>query len=151
MLPSCCLIVPAGCCIICLCPLVAPPSRTLIAVAGVAFPLLALPSCLELLTESVFFGRYQSVFLGIYHTHTNGKLGRYILVSKRGQLPPFFHKRGAMGPFLRSTAPLSRKKEGNDTKQGGTIPTKNTHIEGDKTEEGANPSGEGAAEAAEES
>ena len=32
---------------------------------------------LELLTGSVFFGRYRSVFLGIYHTDTEGKLGRY--------------------------------------------------------------------------
>jgi len=28
----------------------------------------------ELLTEWVFFGRYRSVFLGIYHTDTEGKL-----------------------------------------------------------------------------
>jgi len=31
----------------------------------------------QLLTESVFFGRYRSVFLGIYHTDTEGKLGQY--------------------------------------------------------------------------
>jgi len=36
---------------------------------------------LELCTESVFFGWYWSVFLGIYHTDTEGKVGRYILVS----------------------------------------------------------------------
>ena len=36
-----------------------------------------IPYFLELLTESVFFGRYRSVFLGIYHTDTEGKLGQY--------------------------------------------------------------------------
>jgi hypothetical protein len=84
---------------------------------------------IELLTELVFFGRYRSVFLGIYHTDTDGKLGRYISVSKRGQLPPFFLKRGVMAPFLTRTAPLSRKKGGNDTKKGGTILTENTDTE----------------------
>ncbi len=59
-----------------------------------------------------------SVFLGIYHTDTDGKLGQYILVSKRGQLPPFFNKRGAMAPFLRSTSPLLMKKGGEDKKGG---------------------------------
>jgi hypothetical protein len=44
-------------------------------------------------------------------------------------LPPFFLKRGAVAPFLRSSAPLLRKKGGNDTKQGGTIPTENTDTE----------------------
>ena len=44
--------------------------------------------------QSVFFGRYRSVFLGIYHTDTGGKFGRYNSVSKRGQLPPFSLKRG---------------------------------------------------------
>ena len=32
---------------------------------------------LELYTVSVFFGRYQLVFLGKYHTNTEGKLGQY--------------------------------------------------------------------------
>ncbi len=32
---------------------------------------------LELLIGSVFFGRYWLVFLGIYHTDIEGKLGRY--------------------------------------------------------------------------
>jgi len=32
---------------------------------------------LELLTELVFFGRYWSVFLSIYHTDTEGKLGQH--------------------------------------------------------------------------
>ena len=79
--------------------------------------------------KSVFFGRYWSSFLGIYHTDTNGKLGLYILVSKRGQLSPFFLKRGAIAPFLRSPAPLLRKKGGNNTKKGGMIPTENTDTE----------------------
>ncbi len=81
---------------------------------------------LELYIESGFFGRYRSVFFGIYHTDTDGKLGRYNSVSKSWQLPPKFLKRGAMAPFLRSSAPLLTKKGGNDTKKGGTIPTKNT-------------------------
>ena len=29
------------------------------------------------LNESIFFGWYWSVFLGIYHTNTEGKLGQY--------------------------------------------------------------------------
>jgi hypothetical protein len=39
----------------------------------------AKPPRLELYIESVFSGRYWSVFLGIYHTDTEGNLGRYIL------------------------------------------------------------------------
>ncbi len=55
------------------------------------YPLLSeifcLASChfkLELYIESVFFGPYRSVFFVIYRTDTNGKLGRYNSVSKRG-------------------------------------------------------------------
>jgi hypothetical protein len=33
---------------------------------------------LELYTESVFFGRYRSVFFGIYRYHTGGKFGQYL-------------------------------------------------------------------------
>ncbi len=51
-----------------------------------------LPILLELYTKSVFSSRYRLVFLGIYHTNTDGKLGRYKSVSKRGRLPPFFLK-----------------------------------------------------------
>jgi len=32
---------------------------------------------LELHPESVFFGRYRSVFLGNHHTDTEGKIGQY--------------------------------------------------------------------------
>ena len=53
-------------------------------------------SYLELLTESVFFGQYRSVFLGIYHTDTKGKLGQYFRYqnfggspSKKWREPPF--------------------------------------------------------------
>ena len=42
---------------------------------------------LELYTESVFFGRYRSVFLGIYHTDTEGKLGQYFRYQKIGGSP----------------------------------------------------------------
>jgi hypothetical protein len=35
---------------------------------------------LELYTDSVFSVGIRSVFLGIYHTDTEGKLGRYISV-----------------------------------------------------------------------
>jgi hypothetical protein len=34
-------------------------------------------SGVKLYTELVFFGRYRLVFLGNYHTDTEGKLGRY--------------------------------------------------------------------------
>ncbi len=44
--------------------------------------------------ESVFSGRYQSVFLGIYHTDTKGNLGRYILVSFFWRIPLLPSKRG---------------------------------------------------------
>jgi hypothetical protein len=39
---------------------------------------------LELYTDSVFSVGIRSVFLGIYHTDTEGKLGRYISIQKRG-------------------------------------------------------------------
>ena len=62
---------------------------------------------LELLTESVFFGRYRSVFLGIYHTDTEGKLGQYFRYqnfggspSKNWREPPFSYKGGASAPVL---------------------------------------------------
>ena len=42
---------------------------------------------LECLTESVFFGRYRSVFLGIYHTDTEGKLGQYFRYHNFGGSP----------------------------------------------------------------
>jgi hypothetical protein len=48
------------------------------------------------------------------------------LVSKRGQLPPFFLKRGAMALFLRSPAPLSRKK-GGTIQKGGKDTNRNTN------------------------
>ena len=66
--------------------------------------------------ESVFFGRYQSVFLGIYHTDTEGKLGQY-LVSKFWREPlkklagaPFFLRRGGLGPLFVHFALLLKKK-----------------------------------------
>ncbi len=39
-----------------------------------------IPPHLELYTDSVFSVGIRSVFLGIYHTDTEGKLGRYISV-----------------------------------------------------------------------
>jgi len=64
---------------------------------------------LECLTESVFFGRYRSVFLGIYHTDTEGNsVGTFGI--KKGAEAPFVLKRGAMAPFLRSSNPLLEKK-----------------------------------------
>ncbi len=75
---------------------------------------------LELNIESVFSGWYWLVFLGIYHTNTEGNLGWYILVSffwreplfpsKRGHWPPFRGKKGALAPFLIQPAPLLWKK-----------------------------------------
>jgi len=86
-------------------------------------PLLA--AICSLYTDSVFSVGIRSVFLGIYHTDTEGKFGRYISVSKRGQ-SPFFLKRGAMAPFLRSSTPFWKKgggKGGSIQKRGGSIPT----------------------------
>ena len=42
--------------------------------------LIRLAKVLELYTDSVFSVGIRSVFLGIYHTDTEGKLGRYISV-----------------------------------------------------------------------
>ena len=45
---------------------------------------------------------------------------------KKGAVPPFFLKRGAMAPFLRSSTPFWKKggrKGGKYSKKGGTIPT----------------------------
>ncbi len=78
------------------------------------------PILLELYTESVFSGRYWSVFLGIYHIDTERNLGRYISVwfflagnpisLKKGAMAPFFRKKGAPAPFLIQPAPLLQKK-----------------------------------------
>ena len=57
--------------------------------------------------ESVFSVGIRSVFLGIYHTDTEGKLGRYISVLKRGQCPPFSSK-GGNGPLFEDN-PLWKK------------------------------------------
>jgi hypothetical protein len=72
----------------------------------------------ELYTESVFFGRYRSVFLGIYHTDTKGKLGRYIRyqnfggsLSKKWREPPFSYKGGPRPPFCTLRPPFEEKKE----------------------------------------
>ena len=45
---------------------------------------------------------------------------------KRGAMAPIFLKRVAITPFLRSLAPLLRKKGGGRYKKGGMIPTENT-------------------------
>ena len=75
-------------------------------------------SRLELCTESVFFGRYRSVFLGIYHTDTGGKLGRYISASKRGQLP-LFPEKGGNAPLLEEPNLPFQEKRGERYKTGG--------------------------------
>jgi hypothetical protein len=54
---------------------------------------------LELYIKSVFYSRYWSVFLGIYHTNTEGNLGRYISVSFFGG-NPFFLQKGGTGPLF---------------------------------------------------
>ena len=60
---------------------------------------------LELYTKMVFFGRYRAVFLGIYHTYTEGKLGQYFRYQKIGgspsnnwREPPFTQEGGASAP-----------------------------------------------------
>ena len=57
------------------------------------------PKNVELYIELVFSGRYQLVFLGIYHTDTKENLGRYILVSFFWREPLFPSKRGHWPPF----------------------------------------------------
>jgi len=73
---------------------------------------------LELYTESVFFGRYRSVFLGIYHTDTEGKLGQYFPYQKIGgsptnnwREPPFSQEGGGLGPLFVHFALLLKKKK----------------------------------------
>jgi hypothetical protein len=72
---------------------------------------------IDLLTKSVFFGRYWSVFLCIYHTDTEGKLGQYCWYQKFGgspsknwREPPFSQEGG--GTTLRGSSPafLAGKK-----------------------------------------
>ena len=69
------------------------------------------------INESIFFGWYRSVFLGIYHTDTEGKLGQYFRYqifggspSKNWQEPPFSQEGGAT--TLRGSSPafLAGKK-----------------------------------------
>jgi len=81
---------------------------------------------LELYTDSVFSVGIRSVFLGIYHTDTEGILGRYISVSKRGQCPPFSSKGGQWPPFWEAPPHFGKKggrKGGKYTKKGGIAPT----------------------------
>jgi len=58
---------------------------------------------------SVFPIGIRSVFLGIYHTDTEGKFGQHISVSKRGQCPPFPQK-GGNGPLFEKLQPLLEKR-----------------------------------------
>jgi hypothetical protein len=75
---------------------------------------------LECLTESVFFGRYRSVFLGIYHTDNEGKLGSIffgikILAGAPQKIggSPLFPKKGGPRPPLCTLRPppFEEKKE----------------------------------------
>jgi hypothetical protein len=70
------------------------------------------------INESVFFGWYWSVFLGIYHTDTEGKLGQYFRYQKFGGSPskiggsPLFPKKGGPRPPLCTLCPpFEEKKE----------------------------------------
>jgi hypothetical protein len=71
---------------------------------------------LELYPESVFFGRYWSVFLCIHHTNTEGKLGQYLSKIWREPLKtmagaPFFLRKGGPGPLFVHFALLLKKKK----------------------------------------
>ncbi len=75
--------------------------------------------------ELVFPGQYWLVFLGIYHTDTEGNLGRYILLSlfwrepffpqKGGTGPLFEGKRGHQPPFWYSQPPFCGKRSSRQT------------------------------------
>ena len=94
------------------------PARTLIAVKLLRGLCTSEKSMilLECLTESVFFGRYRSVFLGIYHTDNEGKLGSIFFgikilagaPQKIGGSPLFPKKGGHRPPFCTL---LCKKKE----------------------------------------
>ena len=61
---------------------------------------------LELYTDSVFSVGIRSVFLGIYHTDTEGKLGQYFRYQKIGG-SPLFPKKGGPRPPLCTLRPPS--------------------------------------------
>ena len=80
------------------------------------------------INDSVFSVGIRSVFLGIYHTDTEGKLGVHFGI-KKGAVTPFFLKRGAMAPFLRSSTPFWKKRgeeRGEVYKKGGNDTDRNT-------------------------
>jgi hypothetical protein len=100
---------------------------TIVHVDFVGYPIVGLYSyaqkCgifVELYIKSVFSGRYRSVFLGIYHTDTEGNLGRYISVSffwreplfpQKGGTGPLFEEKGGIGPlFDTASPPLAEKR-----------------------------------------
>ena len=72
------------------------------------------------------FGRY-SVGISRYLPYRYRRKIRWVHFGiKKGEVPPFFLKRGAMAPFLRSSTPFWKKggrKGGKYSKKGGTIPT----------------------------
>jgi hypothetical protein len=76
-----------------------------------------------LYTKLVFFGQYWLVFLGIYHTDTNGTLGRYQNVAgnpfflERGAMGPFFPQKGGNDPLFEEPSPLFEGKGRNDTSE----------------------------------
>ena len=83
---------------------------------------------LELYTDSVFSVGIRSVFLGIYHTDTEGKLGRYISVKKGGSAP-LFPQKGGNGPLFEKLDPLLEKRgveRGEVYKKGGIDTDRNT-------------------------
>jgi hypothetical protein len=87
---------------------------------------------LELYIELVFSGRYRLVFLGIYHTDTEGNLGRYISVSFFWREPLFEEKGGTSPLFDTASPPLAEKgvpaklviPTGNTDRQVNLIPAK---------------------------
>jgi hypothetical protein len=78
-----------------------------------------------LYTESVFFGWYWLVFLGIYHMKANRKLGRYQNVRGNPLIPqkedngPHFTQKGGDGPlFEEPSSPFEGEKLGTIQKGG---------------------------------
>jgi hypothetical protein len=69
------------------------------------------------INESVFFSSYRSVFLGIYHTNTEGKLGQYFLYQNLAGAPqkicgsPLFPKKGGPRPPFWTLHPTFEEKK----------------------------------------
>ena len=90
----------------------------------------SLSSCGVVVSRVVYqfgiFGRYSVGISPVLPIPYQRKTRLVHFGIKKGAVPPFFLRRGAMAPFLRTPTPFWKKggkKGGKYTKKGGTIPT----------------------------